>query len=98
MENLSQSYNEFYDLEIHNIINEINKHNYKKILLQLPDGLKRFAKDVINDLSSKTNAKYYIYFGTCFGGCDIPLHLQELNFDLCIQWGHSNYIKKKDMW
>ncbi|NCC71565.1 hypothetical protein EOM09_08390 [bacterium] len=68
------------------------------IVLQFPDGLKYYAKEVIDYLNSKTNADYFSYFGPCFGACDVPLHLKQLNFDLCVQWGHSIYIKKKEMW
>lgn len=93
-----KTYSTYYDLELNNLIEEINKHNYKRIVLQFPDGLKYYGKEVIDELKSKTNTEFFIYFGTCFGACDIPLHLKQLKFDLCVQWGHSVYIKRKDMW
>ena len=93
-----KNYSTYYDLELEKLSEEINKNKYEKIVLQFPDGLKYYAKEVLDELQSKTNADFFIYFGTCFGGCDVPLHLKELKFDLCVQWGHSVYIKKKDMW
>jgi 2-(3-amino-3-carboxypropyl)histidine synthase len=91
-------YSTYYDLELDKLIDEINSNGYKKIVLQFPDGLKYYGKEVIDELRKNTSAEFFIYFGTCFGACDVPLHLKELNFDLCVQWGHSVYIKKKDMW
>ena len=92
------SHTTYYNLEIPKLIEEINKNKYKQILLQFPDGLKYYAKEVIDEIKNKTNCEVFTYFGTCFGACDIPIHLKELNFELCVQWGHSEYIKKKEIW
>ena len=88
----------YYDLELDKLIEEINKKEYKLIVLQFPDGLKYYADEVIDELRKNTNAEFFSYFGPCFGACDVPLHLKQLNFDLCVQWGHSPYIKTKNMW
>ena len=92
--------NLYYDLELANLIEEINENNYKYVVLQLPDGLKQYSTDIVDILRSKTSntCEFFIYFGTCYGACDIPLHLKELSFDLCVQWGHSHYKKRRDMW
>lgn len=87
-----------YDLEIDKLAQDINKNKHKLVLLQFPDGLKYYAKQVIDELKSKTNAEFFSYFGTCYGACDIPLHLEKLGFDLVVQWGHAVYVKKKEMW
>lgn len=89
-----------YDLELDNIINHINsrKTTFKKVLLQFPDGFKQYASLIVDELSKKTNAKFFIYFGTCFGACDTPNHLDNFGFDLCIQWGHCEFIKTEEMW
>ena len=94
-------YSTYYDLEVQKIVAEIKKNCFKKIVLQFPDGLKYYSKDVVDELKKKVNendVNFFVYFGSCFGACDIPLHLKELDFDLCVQWGHAPYIKKKDMW
>ncbi len=95
----SSSYSTYYDLELPKLIEEITKNNHKQIVLQFPDGLKYYAKEVVDELKSKTSdVNFFIYFGPCFGACDVPLHLKQLNFDMCVQWGHSVYIKNKEMW
>lgn len=92
------SYSTYYDLELDKLADTINKNNYKLVLLQFPDGLKYYSKEVVDELRKKTKAEFFSYFGPCFGGCDVPLHLKDLGFELCVQWGHSVYIKKKEMW
>ncbi len=95
---MSEKYSEFYDLELDKLIDGINKDGNKLVLLQFPDGLKYYSKEVVDVLREKTDAEFFIYFGACFGACDVPLHLKDLGFDLCVQWGHSVYIKRKEMW
>jgi 2-(3-amino-3-carboxypropyl)histidine synthase len=93
-----KSVSTYYDLELEKLITEVNSNNHKLVLLQFPDGLKYYAKEVIDKLRASTKAEYFIYFGTCFGACDVPTYLKELNFTLCVQWGHAVYIKNKVMW
>ena len=87
-----------YNLEINKIILEVNKNNFKKVVLQFPDGLKYYSNKVVDILEEKTDCFFCIYFGSCFGACDVPLHLKELDFDLCVQFGHNVYLKKKGSW
>lgn len=93
-----ESYSTYYDLELPKLIEEINKHEHKLVVLQFPDGLKYYADEVVDTLKEGTSAQFFIYFGPCFGACDVPLHLKELDFDMCVQWGHSVYVKRKGMW
>ena len=94
----NKSYSSYYDLELEELVDEINENNFDLVLLQFPDGLKYYAKEVVDELRDKTKAEFFIYFGTCFGGCDIPFYLKNFGFKLCVQWGHSEYIKRKEMW
>jgi 2-(3-amino-3-carboxypropyl)histidine synthase len=83
-----------YDLELDKLIKKINENGYKNVLLQFPDGLKLYSKKVVDILRNKTNScEFFIFFGSCFGACDVPLHLDKLGFDLCVQFGHSKFIK-----
>ena len=73
-----------YKLELENAVQKIGKH--KKVLIQLPDGLKPKAKEIVDYLQKKTKAKIDIFGGSCFGACDIP---NVKGYDLLIQFGHS---------
>ena len=76
-----------YDLELNRVIKEIELRKPKTVLIQLPEGLKEKSKEIVDEISKKTNAKCFIWLGSCFGGCDIP----KANYDLLIQWGHSEW-------
>jgi len=80
-----------YDLELDKAADSIMKSKAKKVCIQLPDGLKPKAKEIVDFLSSKTGADIFIWSGSCFGACDTPLLPKE--FDLLIQWGHSAWKK-----
>ena len=83
--------NERYDLELKRIITQIRKQKSKLVLLQFPDGLKPYATAIVDYLSEKTKAEFLIWFGTCFGACDIPSGLEKIKpkIDLIIQFGHN---------
>lgn len=83
-----------YDLELPRIIEEIKKNNYKRILIQLADGLKPEAKNIVDEVKKQTQAEVLIYSGSCYGGCDLPLGIQQLNIDLVVQVGHNKFIKQ----
>lgn len=101
-----------YDLELERIVKEIKKSKAKRVLIQLPDGLKPYATQIINELEKKTagnskgknksgkpaKAKFIIWIGSCFGACDVPIaEAEKLGVDLIVQFGHSPWkFKGKD--
>jgi len=87
-----------YDLEEQHIIDHIKKGNYKKVLLQFPDGLKTRAGDVVKKLEETTNVTYLIWFGSNFGACDLPIGVQALGVDLVVAFGHNKYVKDVRGW
>ena len=78
-----------YNLELKKIINEINKTKAKNVLLQLPDGLKPQATEIVDYLKKNTKANIIIWLDTCFGACDLPQGLK--NIDLLVHFGHSKW-------
>ncbi len=82
-----------YNLELDELIERINKKNHKNILIQLPDGLKPKAKFIADEIRDKTKAEVIIWFGSCFGACDIPRGLNSFKFDLLVQWGHNKFVR-----
>ncbi len=83
---------EEYNLDFEKIINLIKKENAKRVLLQFPDGLKQYAKSIVDYLEEKTNSEFLIYFGSCFGACDTPQGIEKMNIDLMIQIGHNSLM------
>ncbi len=79
-----------YNLELNKAVKEIKKSKAKNVLIQLPDGLKPKAIDIVNYLKKHTKANILIWFSTCYGACDYP-NIKEI--DLLIQWGHKKWMK-----
>ena len=85
---------EDYNLEVKRVINEIKRQKAKKVVLQLPDGLKPRAVELTKEVESKTKAKVLIWSGSNFGGCDLPIaQLEKLKIDLLINFGHAPFKK-----
>jgi diphthamide biosynthesis enzyme Dph1/Dph2-like protein len=76
-----------YNLEIDKVVKEIKESKAKTVLIQLPEGLKPKAKEIVDKIEADTGIKPLIWMGSCFGGCDVP----NVKVDLVIQWGHSEY-------
>ncbi|MBS3106955.1 hypothetical protein J4419_04825 [Candidatus Woesearchaeota archaeon] len=87
-----------YDLEEQRVIEKINTGTYTKVLLQLPDGLKPEAWELVKKLEGATGATIFVWFGTNFGACDLPLGVQSLGVQLVVAFGHNQYIKDVRGW
>jgi 2-(3-amino-3-carboxypropyl)histidine synthase len=83
---------EYYKLDLEKAVNLIKEKNAKLVLIQFPDGLKQYATSVVDYLEEKTEAEFLIYLGSCFGACDTPVGLENLNIDLMIQFGHNDLM------
>ena len=79
-----------YELELDRVVKEITQQKAKRVLIQLPDGLKPRAKDLVNFLKKKPKADVIIWLESCYGACDIP-QVDKAKVDLMIQWGHSSW-------
>jgi 2-(3-amino-3-carboxypropyl)histidine synthase len=82
-----------FDFEEERIKQEITKLGAKRVLLQLPEGLKpegpRLAKII-----EKSGALPIISADPCYGACDIALNEAErLGVDLIVHFGHSKLVK-----
>ena len=80
-----------YELDLERAVKEISKSKAKIVCIQLPDGLKKYAGDIQKEIESRTKANAVIWFGSCFGACDIPEVLEKIGVDLLIQWGHEEW-------
>ncbi|MBS7619254.1 diphthamide biosynthesis enzyme Dph2 [Candidatus Bathyarchaeota archaeon] len=82
-----------YDLEIERVSEEVRKRGSRRVLLQLPDGLRPRAFEIIKSLSERTDAEYFLHGGSCYGGCDLAFHQGEaVNADLIIHYGHDKMV------
>jgi len=80
-----------YHLELERVIEEIKGRGAKRVLLQLPDGLRPLAFQVAKTLQMGTGAQVYLSGDSCYGACDLALNqAQELSADLIVHYGHSS--------
>jgi 2-(3-amino-3-carboxypropyl)histidine synthase len=82
-----------FDFEEERIKQEINRLGAKRVMLQLPEGLKpegpRLAKTI-----EKTGAVPVISADPCYGACDLATSEAELlGVDLVIHFGHTKIAK-----
>ncbi len=80
-----------YDLELQKLIEKIRNEKSKLVCIQLPAGLKEKAGEIQEAVEKETDARVLIWGGSCFGACDVPLHVERLGVDLLVQWGHSEW-------
>ena len=80
---------EKYELEIPKIVGDIKKNKAQKVLLQFPEGLKPYAQVICDKVQGEAGCQCFIWMGTCFGACDVPLEVEKLGVDMIVQFGHS---------
>jgi len=82
-----------FDLEEEKLKREIMKLEAKKVLLQLPEGLKPEAPRLAK-LIQKLGAVPIISADPCYGACDLALQDAEaLGADLIVHFGHTKMLK-----
>jgi 2-(3-amino-3-carboxypropyl)histidine synthase len=80
-----------YELELDRVIERVKKNKHKTVMIQLPDGLKPRAGEIVDTIRDKTGAEVIIWMASCYGACDLPHGLEQLKVDLFIQWGHNRF-------
>lgn len=82
-----------YDLEIERVSEEVRRRGSRRVLLQLPDGLRPRAIEIVKSLKEMTDVEYFLHGGSCYGGCDLALHQGEaVKADLIIHYGHNKMV------
>jgi len=84
---------DIFKLEEKRLEEEIKKRGAKRILLQLPDGLKPSGLRLAAAIE-RAGATAIISGDPCYGACDIALtEAQELGADLIVHYGHTEMLK-----
>src|SRR5512138_3044663 len=84
-----------FDFEEDRIKKEITKLGAKRVLLQLPEGLKPEAPKIAKAIE-KTGALPIISVDPCYGACDLALcEAEGLDVDLIVHFGHAEMVKNE---
>lgn len=85
-----------YDFEINHIIKEIKRNNAGFIGLQFPDGLKRYAVEIADEIEKRTTAKTVIFTDAIYGACDTKeIEARIIGLDMIIHLGHTKFSNRK---
>jgi 2-(3-amino-3-carboxypropyl)histidine synthase len=82
-----------FDFEEERVKQEILKLKAKRVLIQLPEGLKPEAT-LLAKIIEKSGALPIISADPCYGACDLAtVEAESLSVDLIIHYGHSKLLK-----
>src|SRR5713101_3523925 len=85
-----------FDLEEEKVLAEIEERGARKILLQLPDGLKQEGPRLARLIREKTGAEVFVSATPAWGACDLSLDAAtRLKADLLIHYGHNEFLRDR---
>lgn len=80
-----------YELELERVVGEIKRRGARRVLLQLPDGMRPFAFQMAEYIREATPTEVIISGDSCYGACDIASRQAiELNVDLYTGRNHHS--------
>lgn len=85
---------ELYDIDITSLISFIEKHGFKRILLQAPDGLKPLLPYLINGVKRVfgNDIELFVSGSPTYGSCDIAFDEAEaIGAELIVHVGHNKH-------
>jgi 2-(3-amino-3-carboxypropyl)histidine synthase len=79
-----------FELQEDRIAEEIRRRGSKRVLLQMPEGLKTVGFNLAKRLERETDVEVFISGDPCYGACDLALYPKMLvAADLLIHIGHA---------
>ena len=83
---------ETFDLEEERLVDEIRRRGAKRVLIQLPEGLKSQGPRLAS-IIEKAEALPIISADPCYGACDLAIsEAESLSADLIVHYGHSELM------
>jgi len=79
-----------YQIEEAKIIEEVRRRGSKRILLQMPEGLKPIGFKLARLLEKEVGVEVFVSGDPCYGACDLALNPKaHVNADLLVHLGHA---------
>jgi len=78
-----------YNIDLEKAVKIIKENDYKRVVLQVPEGLKSHFSKFVEFFEEKTSASVIISADPCFGACDVVnSEFKKLDVDFVVQIGH----------
>ncbi len=79
-----------HDFELDELIERIKGHDHRLVALQIPEGLKMQALEMMDEIEDETSAKVILAADPCYGACDL-VHdkMKMMGVELVAHMGHS---------
>ena len=89
---------DIWDFDEQAVLDAIKKHSARRVLLQLPDGIKMHAKYLVDVVRKQSDVdEVLVWAGSNFGACDLPLEARHVGVDLVIHFGHSQWNYERNV-
>ncbi len=83
-----------FDLDEDKLLAEITGRGARRILIQLPDGLKNEGPRLAGLVRAKTGADVFVSAVPAWGACDLSLDAAtRLKADLLVHYGHNEFMR-----
>jgi 2-(3-amino-3-carboxypropyl)histidine synthase len=84
-----------FDLDIDSVVGIIKEKQYKRVAIQLPEGLKDQGVEIAETITGATSCEVMILGDPCYGACDLAdSEALALGCDALFHFGHSQILKK----
>jgi len=81
------------NFELPKLISELKKRKPKKVLIQLPEGVKQNVSEIVEEIE-KLGIGVIVSGETCWGGCSVSVdEAKNVEADLIIHFGHAEFTK-----
>ena len=85
-------------MELPRVAEEIRRRGSRRVLLQLPDGVRPFAWQMVRALREATGVQVLLSGDSCYGACDLAARqARELGADLLVHYGHSAMLEEGEV-
>ena len=79
-----------HEFAVDDLVELIKSNDNRLVALQLPEGLKIQALELMDEIEEKSGAKVVLAADPCYGACDLVHHkMQMMGVDLVAHMGHS---------
>ncbi len=83
-----------YDLEEDRLLAEITGRGARRLLIQLPDGLKNEGPRLASLVRERTGADVFVSASSAWGACDLSLDAAaRLKADMLVHYGHNEFLR-----